>query len=40
MGLENRITKKDLEDLILSKIKFKKENNVTASILNILKECI
>ncbi len=45
MGLENRITKKDLEDLILSKeyifkIKFKKENNMTASILNILKECI
>jgi hypothetical protein len=45
MGLENRITEKDLEGLILnkesiSKIKVKKENNVTESVSNILKECI
>jgi len=45
MGLKNRITEKDLEYIILSKefiskIKIKKENNVTESVSNILKECI
>ena len=45
MGLENRITEKELEELVItkesiSKIKVKKENNVTESVSNILKECI
>lgn len=45
MGLENRITEKDLGNLILSKesiskIKVRKENNVTEAASNILKEYI
>ena len=45
MGLENRLTEKDLEDLILSrefisKIKIKKENNATENVSNILKEYV
>ena len=45
MGLENRLTEKDLEDLILSKEfisknKIKKENNATENVSNILKEYV
>lgn len=45
MGFENRLTEKDLDNLVLnkefiSKIKIKKENNATENISNILKEYI
>ena len=45
MGFENRLTEKDLDNLVLnkefiSKIKIKKENNATENVSNILKEYV